>query len=343
MKISIRSSIGSKIIGGYLILVAILLLVGGISYNQLRTIESLVSNQVMETADARNLSKNIILESTYVSSLVNEYLLTTEKAQKVALRIVIKDTIQTIQEYMRQVSKRELSPDGRKILEKSRDVSLQCCEKIESVLQSYDREGGLHGKTKNLSDEFLDLHSRLTTLLLQFDKIEEELMYGSWDYARHNIFTVKRYILAFSVIAIVGGLLLGFVITLSITRPVSKLADALERYGSGDFNIRADVKGTDEIGFFAKKFNSMLEQINTSANELKRANLEMTERNLELDESRSRLQTLTDSTPDAVFLVDSDRKILDANKTFTKVFRYSPDEALALKIDDLCSKGTVKD
>ena len=343
MKISIRSSIGSKIIGGYLILVAILLLVGGISYNQLRTIESLVSNQVMETADARNLSKNIILESTYVSSLVNEYFLTTEKAQKVALRIVIKDTIQTIQEYMRQVSKRELSADGRKILEKSQGVSLQCCEKIKAVLQSYDREGGLHGRTKKLSDEFLDLHSRLTTLLLQFDKIEEELMYGSWDYAKHNIFAVKKYILAFSVIAIVVGLFLGIVIALSITRPVSKLADALEKYGSGDFGIRADVKGTDEIGFFAKKFNSMLEQINTSANELKRANLEMTERNLELDESRSRLQTLTDSTPDAVFLVDSDRKIFDANKTFTRIFDYSSDETLTLKIDDLCSEDTVKD
>lgn len=342
MKISIRSSIGSKIIGGYLILVAILLLVGGISYNQLRTIESLVSNQVMETADARNLSKNIILESTYVSSLVNEYFLTTEKAQKVALRIVIKDTNQTIQEYMRQVSKRELSAKGRKILEKSQGVSLQCCEKIKAVLQSYDREGGLHGRTKKLSDEFLDLHSRLTTLLLQFDKIEEELMYGSWDYAKHNIYTVKRYIMAFSIIAIVVGLLLGIVIALSITRPVSKLADALEKYGRGDFDIRADVKGTDEIGFFAKKFNSMLEQINTSANELKRANLEMTERNLELDESRSRLQTLTDSTPDAVFLVDSDRKILDANKTFTRIFDYSSDETLTLKIDDLCSEDTVK-
>jgi len=65
--------------------------------------------------------------------------------------------------------------------------------------------------------------------------------------------------------------LICFVLAQSITSPIRELVDVLELYGDGDLTVRADLKSKDEIGFFAERFNAMLEQINTSGITLKKS------------------------------------------------------------------------
>ncbi|MCP3888721.1 MAG: response regulator, partial [Desulfobulbaceae bacterium] len=62
-----------------------------------------------------------------------------------------------------------------------------------------------------------------------------------------------------------------FILAHSITSPIRELVDVLELYGEGDLTVRAKLKTRDEIGFFAERFNAMLEQINTSAITLKKS------------------------------------------------------------------------
>ncbi len=55
----------------------------------------------------------------------------------------------------------------------------------------------------------------------------------------------------------------------SLFSPIKKLVDVLEAYGKGDTEVRAIVDTDDEIGYFAGRFNAMLEQINESAGNLR--------------------------------------------------------------------------
>ena len=68
------------------------------------------------------------------------------------------------------------------------------------------------------------------------------------------------------------GLLLALVfsaLTVKIlTSPINGLVRVLQKYTAGDSSVRADVQSRDEIGYFAREFNSMLEKIENSSVEL---------------------------------------------------------------------------
>jgi signal transduction histidine kinase len=64
----------------------------------------------------------------------------------------------------------------------------------------------------------------------------------------------------------VGGLLAGFVLALalsgSLARPLGRLADAAQRFGSGDLAVRAgDIRGPDEVERLAASFDQMAGQV----------------------------------------------------------------------------------
>lgn len=90
-----------------------------------------------------------------------------------------------------------------------------------------------------------------------------------------EILSSVRKIVGFAVaVAGIGGglfFLICFFLAQSISRPMGELVDVLEAYGKGDMDVRAGLKSKDEIGFFAEKFNAMLEQINASAITLKKS------------------------------------------------------------------------
>lgn len=82
---------------------------------------------------------------------------------------------------------------------------------------------------------------------------------------------VRKVFIAAVSVAVIGGaifLLICLLLTRSISRPMGQLVHVLEQYGNGDMTVRASLDTTDEIGFFAQKFNLMLDQINESAQTL---------------------------------------------------------------------------
>jgi len=313
MKHLIPSSIGSKIAGGFFILVAILLLISWISYYQLKSIDTLVSQHVMEKGDARSLSKDIIIKSGFVYSLVEEYLSTKTESRKVAIRIIIKDGLRTIHEYMRTIHLRSLESEEKKAFDQLQQIFLQYQDSLNYVLRSSDSKGADHEITIKSADEFRDLHSRFTTLLLQYDKIAAIIMYDSWNDAKEQTHRIKNYILILSIITVVIAVLLGFIGTRSITRPISNLVKVLEKYGTGDFSVRAYVRSDDEIGFFANRFNIMLDQLQIAHQQL-------------LD--------IIDFLPDATIVVDNEKKVIAWN--------HAMESMTGVKKKDILGKGNYE-
>ncbi|MEM1096029.1 MAG: methyl-accepting chemotaxis protein [Bacteroidota bacterium] len=62
------------------------------------------------------------------------------------------------------------------------------------------------------------------------------------------------------------GLSVGLLVWL--TRPIRKLASAAKRVGGGDYDVQADVKTRDEVGYLAKHFNAMVRQVRDSQAEM---------------------------------------------------------------------------
>ncbi len=347
MKLSIKSSVGAKLIGGFLIVVAMSALIGGISYYQFKSTETLVSDEVMKKAEARHLSAQIILKSNFVFGLVNEYLVTTKERRKVALRIIISDGIRTLWEYLHQVSNQKLTLEEKEMFSKLEILFRGYSDLTKRVLRKYDINEKEEGATETLVDEFHEVHFRFVTLLQNFNSIETRVMYDSWDFARSKIHTIQILILTLSGIALILGIILGVVSTRMITVPVGRLRNTLEEYGNGNFDVRADIIRSDEIGYLAERVNVMLDLIEKYADELRQSNRDLMKRNEELDQNRRQLQVLNDTTPDAVFSCTSDGRIVNVNRTCLEMFGYSREEMLTLNAYQLCgeesSRGVIEE
>lgn len=122
------------------------------------------------------------------------------------------------------------------------------------------------------------------------------------------------------VIFIIGVILI-FIVSTLITRPLKKLAVASGKLAKGEWNIDVNIKTSDEIETLADSFNNMA----SSLKDLHK-NLEdkVEERTLELNQEKDRLRKIIDTLPVGVMIASSPMgKIILANsKGFELLGKY---------------------
>ena len=67
----------------------------------------------------------------------------------------------------------------------------------------------------------------------------------------------------FYILLLVTVVVLYWLVTMYITRPVRQLANVVDRFGAGELTARANPRSNDEIGNLGRSFNAMAERIHT--------------------------------------------------------------------------------
>ena len=94
----------------------------------------------------------------------------------------------------------------------------------------------------------------------------------------------SRYsILAALVLCVILSSAIGAILFRSITRPVNMLVDGIERVSDGNYDAKVDISSRDEMGFLARTFNNMTDNLRlmTSQRESLLAELNKLNRDLE--------------------------------------------------------------
>jgi signal transduction histidine kinase len=93
-----------------------------------------------------------------------------------------------------------------------------------------------------------------------------------------SIWELKRYILAVSLVIVMVGILMGFYISSSISRPITKFKDAAVEVGKGNLDIRIEGESNSEIGQLIGSFNKMIDDLHSTTTSVKSLKKEITER-----------------------------------------------------------------
>jgi len=144
-------------------------------------------------------------------------------------------------------------------------------------------------KVKSTADEILAINQ--DAMLHKSDEVRRTA-------ERMNAITITVVLVAF-----VLGLVVSTFLTRRMLQPVSALSDATRKIGEGDFNTRAHVRGSDELGQLARDFNSMAARLaeyrKSSLGELLQAHLSM--------------QAAIDSLPDPVIIFGTKGELQNTN------------------------------
>lgn len=116
-----------------------------------------------------------------------------------------------------------------------------------------------------------DLIARQTRIV----KADGQTAHDTYEKARVMLVSVAAFALLLA-----GGI--GWLMTRSITRPVSHLVGVMEKLRAGDSSVRANSQKTDEIGMLARQFDKMVDEREASRKEIEEENERLNESVLSL-------------------------------------------------------------
>jgi len=163
-------------------------------------------------------------------------------------------------------------------------------------------------------------------------------------YSRFIVYTI------ISILTLVLSLLFAYLLSMrlknSISKPILLLAETAKTITEkGDYSVRAIKSGTDELGQFSDAFNLMLAKIQTQNQSLNDFNKNLEKKvndrtlalenvNKELHNSEQQIQSIFNSAPDAVIVINSDSIIEKWNQKAEKLFGWSFSEVVGKPIYD---------
>ena len=109
-----------------------------------------------------------------------------------------------------------------------------------------------------------------------------------------------------------------------ITRPVEALADAMNSIGEGQYHQRVTVSATAELGELVRSFNHMASDLEESRRLADSSAAQLSAANLTLESRRKELETILETIPSGVVTLDSECRILQANRAFVDLVTLHP-------------------
>ena len=123
-------------------------------------------------------------------------------------------------------------------------------------------EGKLRAREPVNQEEFQERMDEVTkdytTVLDDFQSEVDKSMEATLEEAEHIQTRILFLMTGFTIAAVILGVLLAWWLTLSVTRPVRRLAEAAEKVSMGDLDVEISVDSQDEIGDLAAAFKRMV-------------------------------------------------------------------------------------
>ena len=101
-----------------------------------------------------------------------------------------------------------------------------------------------------------------------------------------------------------------------VTRPVEALAEAMTALSQGDYARRVDAATTEELGELVSVFNTMAGELQNSRRLVERSTQQVIDANSTLEWRRRELETMLQTIPNGVVMLDPERRIRLANRAF---------------------------
>ncbi|QEM67760.1 methyl-accepting chemotaxis protein [Geobacter sp. FeAm09] len=260
--------IGIRLGVGFGLILALLLLLMGTGLDGTGkiddTLERIIANnyQKIKTANQVTATINGLLEEI-------ELMLVKDHDGRVEAQQAIEKARAEYRAAMEKLEKLETGQQGKRLIDEAKAAIATARDANNKVT-----ELSLAGKTADAIEAFkvaypLDLKIKANfRAIVQY---QEEQMEVSHDEARKLYRSTVIKDLAIAAIAVLIGLMAGFLITRSITVPINEALQAANRLAGGDLTVTVAARGKDETGLLMAAIGSMVERLKSVITDVKAA------------------------------------------------------------------------
>ncbi len=196
------------------------------------------------------------------------------------------------------------------------DNSLIAIQKTQNIISAMS---GKTGNKVSSDDEFIDFAYPTKKFIIYIRDSKSEAL----DISQSMMLIVTQALF----IGILIAILLGYLMSKTITRPIMNITKKAEALAKGRFDTKIDVNSRDEIGKLATAFNYMSSVIKSSMEEI--------------DQEKLKLETVLRNMNDGVIAFDTNQHIMFINPEAKSMLKISDDEVNKIIFDEYFNKYDV--
>jgi methyl-accepting chemotaxis protein len=262
--------IGVRLIGGFMLLVAISVVVGAIGISNAGKINSLSNEMYSRQLLGLLYIKQANVDLVYIDRARAKYLLATTPAERDEQMAIIKANTAALRESVDKASPLFRSEQARKLLGSFGSGWSAYEKELAQSLQLSSNEP-LHtfGKDMMQAQSAIAAESReLDSLMERLGRIKEDNARQASQESGVLFEHSRSEMLGVIGVAVVLGLLLGLLISRSVTRPISRAVAVADRLAEGDLTVRVESTARDEAGRLLRAMQRMVEKLSQVVGEV---------------------------------------------------------------------------
>ncbi len=119
----------------------------------------------------------------------------------------------------------------------------------------------------------------------------------------------NKIIINSAIIAIIASLIIGYILSKTITVPIVSIIHRARQIAAGNFDQTLDVKSNDEIGKLTKTFNHMARELKDNLNEI--------------SSEKNKIETILNYMTDGVVAFNTNGEVIHSNPAFKRILGLS--------------------
>ena len=302
MKMKLK--IGTKLIAGFMVLVTLMLVISLVAYFNLQTVAKSADVILDDEVPIADASMEAMIAVISGRDIMGEYLLQTDLSKLDEIRKEYDEVVTDFDMYLNAMmygseSKEFETAEGGKIhemwvkdgldnemvIKKANDEVIRLAKEADEFHEKFSENAeemmkhhklSLQAKKVELNQDDIEAREHMAELDKWSEKADQKMdevevaakksMNAAMVAGDKAVAQANLMIIIISVISIALGLLIGILLSRSISRPVVAMAEAAEAISQGDLDQKIDIKSTDEIGDMANSFTRMIDYIKGIAN-----------------------------------------------------------------------------
>ncbi|TAK81144.1 MAG: HAMP domain-containing protein, partial [Aquabacterium sp.] len=262
--------IGVRLIAGFLLVAGISAVVGAVGISNAAKLNEMADNLYQRELMGLSYIKEANINLIYIGRARSNYLLATSQAEREKHLASMRKSSATLKDYVEKASPLFISEQSKEILRNFSKVWDAYQVDLEKVVATASQQ-----KLMERDEAFTRDLDAMRAKADQLDEMLTELTINKEKRAKAaseeaaSIYESGRGLMT---AAIGGGLLmglaLGFLISRSVTRPISRAVEVADRLAEGDLTVQIEARGSDEAAQLLRSMQTMVSKLSQVVSEV---------------------------------------------------------------------------